>query len=221
MIAVLKRDHLYRRYMIAQFILGMSNLAAMPLFIVALGEVFTLAYTPSLLLTHIIPITMPILSIPLWARLLDRTHIIQFRVFHSWFFVAANILLALGFLTDNIAVITAARFILGVAFGGGMLAWTLGHHDFASREMASIYMGIHATLTGVRGAIAPYLGTLIYAPVTITVGATTIAWGGIGPWTFLLLAWLGSIGALLFLRLFIEQRRLARERGITTTPPAD
>lgn len=223
MIDVLKRDHLYRRYMVAQFVLGVSNLAAMPLFIVALGEVFTLDYTPSLFLTSVLPILMPVLSIPVWARLLDRTHVIRFRVFHSWFFVAANLLLAVGFLTEQIAIITLARIIVGIAFGGGMLAWTLGHHDFASREMASIYMGIHATLTGVRGAIAPFLGAIVYAPATIAFAGVSFTWGGIGPWTFLLLAWVGMIGALMFVRLHVEQKRLARERGITAPndPPSD
>jgi MFS family permease len=219
MIAVLKRDRLYRRYMVAQFILGMSNLAAMPLFIVALGEFFTLPYTPSLLLTHIIPITMPILSIPVWAKLLDRTHIIRFRVVHSWFFVAANLLLAVGFLTNTIAVIAAARVILGIAFGGGMLAWTLGHHDFASREMASIYMGIHATLTGVRGAIAPYLGTVVYAPFAVSIGGASIEWQGLGAWTFLVLAGVGTVGAALFVRLFFIQRAQNRTDATPDHPP--
>ncbi len=210
MINVLKQDKLYRKYMVAQFILGISNLAAFPVFIVALGDKFELGYTASLTLAVGIPITMPIITIPFWARLLDRVHIITFRVFHSWVFVIANLLLGVGFLTQDIWIITAARVTLGIAFGGGMLAWNLGHHDFASREMASIYMGIHATLTGVRGAIGPYIGALLYTPVAFTIPVidASLDWSGMGAWTFIILAIAGTIGALLFLRLYLEHQKL-------------
>jgi hypothetical protein len=44
------------------------------------------------------------------------------------------------------------------AFAGGKLGWNLGHNDFASDDQSTLYMGIHVTLTGVRGLIAPLAG---------------------------------------------------------------
>ncbi len=205
MIRVLKRDHLYRRFMLAQFILGAPNLAAIPVFILALEDVFAPAYTPTFLLVHVIPIAMPALVIPLWARFLDRVHVIHFRAVHSWTFVLANTLLAVGFLTHTEPVIWTARVALGVAFGGGMLAWSLGHHDFATRELASIYMGIHATLTGVRGFIAPFLGVALYSGVSL-LDTTLIP--PLGGWVFLLLAAVGAVAALMFVRLSAHHRAL-------------
>jgi hypothetical protein len=205
MIRVLKRDHLYRRFMIAQFILGAPNIAAMPTFIIALEDVFAPDYTRSILLVHVIPIAIPALVIPLWARFLDRVHVIRFRALHSWTFVLANTLLAIGFLAGLEPVIWAARVTLGVAFGGGMLAWSLGHHDFATRELAGIYMGIHATLTGVRGFIAPFLGVMLYAGAH--TGDLTIV-PSLGGWVFLVLAATGAVGALMFVRLAALHRRL-------------
>jgi len=213
MLSVLKNDRWYRRYMTAQFTLGMANLSAIPLFIVALEDTFGLAYLPSLVLTQVIPIVMPVVAIPFWARFLDRVHIIAFRSVHSWFFVAALAMLSVGFLTETLWVIVVSRFILGIAFGGGMLAWNLGHHDFASRDMASIYMGIHATLTGVRGAIGPYVGTLLYAPMAVSLVGLEIRWAGMGPWTFVIAAWLGLVGALMFVKLYADQRRELRRMG--------
>jgi len=210
MLRVLKNDKTYRSFMAAQFALGLPNLASIPIFILALDDQFHPAYAESFLLTQIIPLIIPILTIPLWARLLDRTHIVRFRVFHSWFFVIANLLLALGFVYHNLPTIYASRIVLGAAYGGGMLAWDLGHHDFARRDLATLYMGIHVTLTGVRGAIAPFLGALLYsgslAIPAITLRSLHIPGASInippmGHHAFFLLAAGSVLGALMFLRL--------------------
>ena len=216
MYGVLRDDRMYRRYMGAMFLLGIANIAAMPVFIIALDDnKFELNYTTALLLTHVIPVLLPVLVIPLWARVLDRMHIVQFRTYHSWFFIVANALTAIGFAMESLAMLTAARIILGVAFGGGMLAWNLGHHDFARRELASVYMGIHATLTGVRGALGPFIGVILYAGISIPawtgIDETTmppVVTGGIGAWTFAIFACCGAIGALLFSRLLKDMRTL-------------
>jgi len=215
MYGVLRDDRMYRRYMGAMFLLGISNIAAMPVFIIALDDEFILNYTTALLLTHVIPVLLPVLVIPLWARVLDRMHIVQFRTYHSWFFIVANALTAIGFAMDSLIMLTIARVILGVAFGGGMLAWNLGHHDFARRELASVYMGIHATLTGVRGAIGPFIGVVLYAGIAIPdwsgLDETTmppVVTGGIGAWTFVVFSCCGGIGAILFSRLLKDMRKL-------------
>lgn len=206
MIGVLRSDRAYRLFMVAQFILGAPNIAAMPIFIAGLEDEFNLAYLPSIILTQILPMSVMIAVIPLWARFMDRVHIIRFRVVHSWAFVAANVLMGVGFLVDSVAVATIARVFLGVAFGGGMLAWQLGHHDFASRELASIYMGIHVTLTGVRGLFAPFIGVALYSGWRLTLGDVDLSWHGMGAWAFLVLS-IGSVaGALMFLALHLDQR---------------
>jgi hypothetical protein len=51
---------------------------------------------------------------------------------------------------------------LGMAFAGGKLGWNLGHNDFASDDKSTLYMGIHVTLTGIRGLIAPLVGVSVY-----------------------------------------------------------
>ncbi len=215
MYGVLRDDRMYRRYMGAMFLLGISNIAAMPVFIIALNERFELNYTSALLLTHVIPVLLPVLVIPFWAKVLDGMHIVQFRTYHSWFFIVANALMAIGFAMESLAVLTVARVILGIAFGGGMLAWNLGHHDFARRELASVYMGIHATLTGVRGALGPFIGVVLYAGLTIPVwtgldetNMPPVLTGGIGTWTFLVFSASGTVGAFLFARLLRDMREL-------------
>ncbi len=214
MLGVLRDDAIYRRFMLAQFILGFPNIAAIAPFIEGLERDFGTSYKESIVLTFVLPIVMPVLVIPLWARLLDGVHVIRFRVYHSWFFVAANLLTGLGFVLHQLELLYAARILLGIAMGGGMLAWNLGHHDFASRELASIYMGVHATLTGVRGAIAPFVGVVVFLGVTIDVGGAPISLPPFGGWTFLLLGWMSLVGALLFLRLYWSDRERIRHAPV-------
>ncbi|MGI9309213.1 MAG: hypothetical protein ACR2P6_08115, partial [Gammaproteobacteria bacterium] len=38
----------------------------------------------------------------------------------------------------------------------------LGHNDFAPDYLATHYMGLHVTLTGIRGLFAPFVGVLFY-----------------------------------------------------------
>ncbi len=206
MIAVLRQDHDYRRFMTAQFVLGAPNIAITPIFIIALKDHFTLGYTQSIALTQIIETLTPIFLIPLWARLLDRMHIIRFRAYHSWVFVLANLMLAAAFLTENLPLLYASKVVLGVGLAGGMLAWNLGHHDFAAKGLATLYMGIHVTLTGVRGVVAPFLGLLLYSPWSLSVAGLRFHWPGLGPWTFLLLAAFTILGAAHFVLLHKSTR---------------
>ncbi len=209
---ILKRDREYRRFMAAQFMLGAPNLAAIPIFILALKDNFTLQWTQSMLLTRVIPILIPVLVVPMWGRLLDRMHIVRFRSYHSWVFVAANALMAAAFLTENLALLYASRVVLGVAFGGGLLAWELGHHDFARREDAAGYMAIHVTLTGVRGLFAPFLGTWLYASLNPAWFGLEAEGRGLGAWTFFILSAFSVWGAWMFVSLYRDTRQRTRGR---------
>lgn len=205
--SILREDRAYRRFMFAQFVLGVPNLAAAAPFILALKDPLNLDASGQILLSQTIPVLLTMLAIPFWSMVLDRMHILRFRVFHSWFFVFANLLMGVGILTHAVWVLFLARIILGIASGGGVLAWNLGHHDFAPKHLASLYMGIHVTLTGVRGALAPYAGALLFTGFAIEIAGARLAWDGMGGWLFLLLAFVSAIGALLFLRLYLESRR--------------
>ena len=211
MIGVLRTDRDYRRFMLAQFVLGAPNLAAEPIFILALDP-FDLNYTQSMALTRIIPILVPMMVVGLWGRMLDRMHIVRFRSYHSWVFVVANLLMAGAFLAHSLPLLYASRVVLGVAFGGGLLAWELGHHDFAKREAAGIYMGIHVTLTGIRGIFAPFLGTLLFLPRDFSWLAPGMSYAGMGAWTFVLLAAVSAMGGTLFVRLYLDTRHRTRHK---------
>jgi hypothetical protein len=131
------------------------------------------------------------LAIPLWARLLARTHVVRFRSIHSWVFVAGQALVVAGVLTRTFWVLPLAMGVQGLGFAGGTLAWNLGHLDFAPQRKATEYMSVHVTLNGLRGIAAPFLAMTIYQGLEH-------ARPGAGVWVFVLSVLLCVLGALGF-----------------------
>lgn len=159
---VLRTDRLYARYQTHQFTAGFSNMLIEAPLVYLVTRELQASYTQSIAVTMVIPFTVSIVTLPLWARYLDRVHVTEFRARQSVLWVISQLLLWLGAWQQSLAWIALSRFVLGIARGGGNLAWQLGHNDFAPPEKLSSYMGVHVTLTGVRGAIAPFLGMLLY-----------------------------------------------------------
>ncbi|MCI0629384.1 MAG: MFS transporter [Phycisphaerales bacterium] len=188
---VLAGDPLFRRFMIIMFVFGLGNIMLIAPTAIILQDVFALGYWPSILITSAIPdIAMPF-AIPLWARLLDRAHVVQFRSIHAWSYVTASLGMLIAVTTGQVWLLFCSAVIVGIADAGGVLAWNLGHNDFAKDHNASQYMGVHVTLTGIRGLIAPFLGVGIYQLLE--------HWRpGSGVWTFAPCLALNFIGALGF-----------------------
>ena len=159
------------------------------------------SYTMSIMITMVIPFAVSLIALPLWALYLDRVHVAQFRARQSILWVLAQLLTLLGAYLGSFTWLLAGRFIMGVARGGGTLAWQLGHNDFAKLDQLSAYMGIHVTLTGVRGAIAPFLGMALYT------GVPSLSWDGIGSSVFLVAALVSACAGIGFYRLFITLRK--------------
>jgi len=161
-VRVLRDDPAYRRFMRCMFTFGLGNLMITAPLAIVLNDGFGVGYLQGILITSAIPTALMPLSIPLWSRLLDRCNVVEFRAIHSWAFVLAALLQFIGALFLRIEFFFIAAALTGIAFGGGVLAWNLGHHDFAPRNRDSQYMGVHVTLTGLRGLIAPFLAVGIY-----------------------------------------------------------
>jgi len=159
---VLRKDPGYAQFMLWMFVLGFGNLMVMPITVIVLKERFGVGYLGGILATSVIPAVVQIFAIPMWARLLDRSHIVKFRSIHSWAFVAATAMFTLAAAVGSLPLIFVGASILGIGFAGGSLAWNLGHTDFAPVSETSRYMATHVTLNGVRGMIAPFVSVLLY-----------------------------------------------------------
>jgi hypothetical protein len=144
----------------------------------------------------------------LWARYLDRVHVTEFRARQSVLWIASQLVLWFGALNGSLMWIGISRLIQGVARGGGALAWQLGHNDFADQDQLSAYMGIHVTLTGVRGATAPFLGIFLYLGWELQWFSFTFSYEGMGAALFALASLLSALSWNGFRRL---HRRMLRD----------
>lgn len=165
---ILRNDRRYARYQTNQFLAGFSNMMIEAPLVYLVTRELEAGYTASIAVTMVIPFSLSVVTLPLWARYLDRVHVAEFRARQSGLWVASQVLLGIGAWQQSLLWVALSRLVMGIARGGGSLAWQLGHNDFAPREQLSAYMGVHVTLTGIRGATAPFLGMLLYvgwAPV--------------------------------------------------------
>ncbi len=172
----LKQDPQFARYCRAQWCIGAANLMMMPVNTIVLTRVLQLSYTVSNALLDVIPKLVTLLMLPIWARLFDRVGVLRFRVINSMCWSASVLLCGLGTMLAELTtqpwdiaffaamyVFLLGRLADGMGQSGGAIAWNIGHLHFAEGDKAELYMGIHVSLTGVRGLTAPFVGSLVFA----------------------------------------------------------
>ncbi len=221
---VLRDDPRFARYCKAQMCIGSANLMAMPVNTIVLTKVMHLSYTSSNALLDLIPRAVTILMLPVWARHFDRVGVLRFRTSNSlcWcgslLFCGFGAMLAAWHNTSNgnthhpvtgyflvgILFYGVGRLFEGLAQSGGAIAWNIGHLHFAEDDKAELYMGIHVSLTGLRGLIAPFVGTLVYELC--------------GWWVFMLGFAISYVGYIIFTRLAREEA--AEMRNVPSTEAA-
>ncbi len=217
-VRVLRKDGMWARFMIWMFILGLGNMLLGPMLTIVLRDQFQLGYLRSILITSSITALVMPLSIPIWARYLDRSHVVRFRARQTWIFVISASVACLGVLLHRVELLYVTAVLQGIAYGGGTLAWNLGHVDFAPPTHTSQYMASHVTLNGVRGLAAPFLAVGLYNGAVagglhvgdLGISATAAAM------VLAVSAGMAAVGALGFRRLLGQmgdRARLARARS--------
>jgi hypothetical protein len=159
---ILKKDPHFREYMFWMGVFGGGNLMLTSQLVVIFSEHLHLAASLQIALLSVVPLGLVPLFVPFWARMFDEGHVIEYRARQGWALVLAVALSSLGTWMANLPLLWVGAVALAFAYAGSNLGWNLGHNDFASVGRAQHYMGVHVTLTGVRGAIGPPAGILIY-----------------------------------------------------------
>jgi MFS family permease len=204
---VLRDDPRFKRYCVAQMCIGSANLMITPVNTIVLTRVLDLSYTASNSMLDVIPRLVTLAALPLWASLFDRVGVLRFRVLNAFCWCGSVLTCGLGAmfarldlagaLTIALGVYAVGRMIDGLGQSGGSIAWNIGHLHFAEDDKAELYMGVHVSLTGLRGMVAPFLGVLLY---------------GLIDWMVFLVAFaLAALGAVLFARLAREERNAQRD----------
>jgi len=154
---IFQRDKPYRDYSIAFLICGFGYLLVSPLIPILLVDELQLNYGQVGLLGMINSIAWMVFYI-VWGRLVDRRGglwAVQINLL-----LTAFITLAFAFAFD-IWVTAIAYIITGITVAGSDLGWMNAIMQFARKEQIGHYTALHAFLLGVRGIIAPLLGTAL------------------------------------------------------------
>lgn len=199
-LGILKFDRWYRRYMITMFVFGSGNLMVITLLVILLTEQFGFGRFSQVMITTTLPLLTLAVFTPIWARRIDAVHILDYRARQAWAFVLSLGLFMIAALTGQKWLFWVGSLTLGAAFAGGKLGWNLGHNDFANDQQSTLYMGIHVTLTGIRGLLAPLAGVLVYQ-------ALEAQQAGLGRWVLLFPFALTLGGAVTFVILAALRRR--------------
>ena len=159
---ILKEDSTYREYMLWMGIFGGGTLMLTAQLVLLFSERLHLTSGTQIALLAVVPLITQPIFLPFWARLFDGSHVVRYRSRQGWAIVLASAVMCAGVFSAWQPLLWVGAVLLGAAQAGANLGWNLGHNDFASVGRAQHYMGVHVTLTGVRGGVAPPLGVLLY-----------------------------------------------------------
>jgi hypothetical protein len=152
---ILKEDPQYREYMLWMGIFGAGNLMLTAQLVLLFSEQLHISSGTQIGLLAVVPLITQPLFMPVWARLFAGWHVVRYRARQGCALVLASFVLAAGVFAASLPVLWIGAVLLGAAQAGANLGWNLGHNDFASVGRAQHYMGVHVTLTGLRGGVAP------------------------------------------------------------------
>ena len=195
---LLKEDRLFASMLLAWMIMGLGIIMTLPLRIEYLGGESGLHLTNEqiALVTVVVFSIARILSSRLWGELFDRVRFLSYRISLNLLLISATLVY---FHAESIIGVSIGAALAGVGVGGSKIAWSLWVTKLAPEGMEARYMGAHVALTGLRGALAPFLGYWLLG----ILGYHGVAWFSVA---------LVTLSTLLFFRLFSHQR--ARQSGL-------
>jgi hypothetical protein len=159
---VLANDPEYRRFMTCMALYGAGNLMIWGQLVIVFTDQLQLSPAMQVSILTLVPLLCVPLFTPLWARMFDAGHVIEFRARQCWAAVAGMALMIIAVYVRHPALLWCAAVLFGVSSAGASLGWNLGHNDFASLGKVQQYMGVNVTLTGIRGLVAPPAGAIVY-----------------------------------------------------------
>jgi predicted MFS family arabinose efflux permease len=155
---VIRDNPMFGYVLLAWFLFGAANLALAPQRIEYLSQAkYGLNFDPRMIVLIVAVTTeaVRLCVIPIWARLFDHFNFLWLRIAMCSFILLHMLLY---YQSRSLPMLMLSSACLGMAYGGGAIAWTLWVTKFAPPEQTARYMSIHTFLTGVRGFLAPFAG---------------------------------------------------------------
>lgn len=150
LLSLLWRDRLFGYISMTWMLLGLGNLATIPL---RAEHLINLDYDPDwvLIIIAVIPAAGAIVSTLVWGRLFDRMNFIVLRICINLCFCFSLVL----FFREALYLQVCGSLLFGIGQGGGNVAWNLWVTKYSPPDRISDYQTVHAFLTGCRGAGGP------------------------------------------------------------------
>ncbi len=181
----LLREHPdFARFQIGFMLGGASLMVAQPVIPIFFVDVLNLSYTKMLLALAVCKSLGYALASPFWVRYFERTTIYRF----SGLVILLGALFPLCLILSSIypLLVYAAYLLYGAMQTGSELSWHMSGPVFANEKESSRYSTVNVLSVGVRGCIAPPLGSLLFA----LTGPTSVLAAGaclslISAWAFI------------------------------------
>lgn len=164
---LLRTDPALRLILVSWMFMGFGNLMLLPLRVDYLAEPeygIEATATTITLLTVAVPSVMRLLTTTFFGAVFDRMSVFTIRIALNMLFIAY---VALFFSSTHPLGLWSGSIVLGLAFAGGDLMWTLWVTKFAPPGRTADYMGLHTFFTGVRAVAAPLFAYLVIARVPL------------------------------------------------------
>ena len=180
LVTLLKKDLNYFHFEAAFFMYGVAFMLlcpALPMYMVGVAK---MTYEQSGIATGLLGQLGMIFAAVIWGRMMDRMGPTMLCAIIFTILAFFPIILLLGPLAAAhgiplVYVVYLGYIIFGLGMSGIHIAWSLGPVNFAGNKDASTYLGVHVTLTGLRGSIAPMLGAIGLSVFGYTTVFTTAA----------------------------------------------
>ena len=195
---ILRQDPPFARYLFWLSMIHCGNLMLLGPLIVLMSDQLLLAQRQQVMVTSSIPLILFPLAVPLWARLFDRGCVLRFQAINGVAFAVAILALAAPAIAGRPEWLWAGAVLLGIAYAGGSVGWHLGTHRFAPRGRTLAYMGLHVSVSGLRGLLAPLAGISLYELIETRAP-------GQGAWVLVVPPALCALGAARFARLATQR----------------
>ncbi len=157
----LRRDAVFGRVIAAAMAMGLGVLIANAMRVDYLANpdyAWQLDAKTVALITGVIPSVTRLASTFFWGWLFDRMDFFRLRAIINAVFFAG---ILLYFLPSQIVMIAVGSALFGLARGGGEILWNLWVTKLAAPANIASYMSVHTFMTGIRMALAPFIGFYI------------------------------------------------------------
>lgn len=174
-ISLLWKDKAFAWLIAVWMLMGFGNLMMVPLRVKYLVEPqygIMLDEARAALIVGVVPGVVFFLTTWWMGRLFDRLNFFLMRTVLNLMFLSS---ILVYFNSTNLPGLVLGSVLLGLAFSGGNIAWSLWVTKVAPAHRVADYMSVHTFMTGLRGLVAPALGVWLAANYPMGVIVLTSA----------------------------------------------